>query len=109
MAPLTPAELLYGFKVVVKLFQRSDFTSESKLLQRGHCVPKSSPVHTFDPFLDSLGIVRVGERLRYLILPNEEKHPVILHGKSALAYLVMGWAHEQSVHGGSRLTDYRAI
>ena len=109
MSPLAPTELRHEFLVLVKLSQQHDFASEIQHLQHGHCAPKSSTIHTLDPFLDSLGILRVGGRLRNSTLPDDEKHPVILHGRNALATLVIGWAHEQSVHGGFRLTYCRAI
>lgn len=61
-----------------------------------------SPLKTLDPFLGDSGTLRVGRRLRKLLLPYEEKHRVILDERWHLASAVVDWAHQFALH-----TDYR--
>lgn len=56
------------------------------------------------PFIDKNDIIRVGGRLTNSSLPYEQKHPVILHGNTQLAQLLIDWAHKTALHGGFQLT-----
>ena len=65
---------------------------------------KRSPLRALTPFLDNSGIIRVGGRIQTSHLPYNERHPVILPRDCWLSNLVLGWAHQSSLHGGVALT-----
>jgi hypothetical protein len=66
---------------------------------------KSSSIAKLDPFLDNLGIWRVGGRLsKAQDLGFQERHPIILPKKSHVTTLVIKLAHEQAEHQGRGLS-----
>ncbi|XP_018404637.1 PREDICTED: uncharacterized protein LOC108781220 [Cyphomyrmex costatus] len=67
-------------------------------------IPRSSPLIRLTPFLDALGLLRVGGRLQNSLLNEEEKHPWILPRKSTLTSLVIADAHYRALHGGTQVT-----
>lgn len=46
----------------------------------------------------------MGGRLSNAPLPYNQRHPVILHGKSPLNRLIINWAHRTALYGGFQLT-----
>ena len=61
-------------------------------------VLRSSPLSRLSPFVDSDGILRVGERLEMSNLPYDAKHPVILPKKHHISKLVITHIHNQGHH-----------
>ena len=55
------------------------------------------------PFLDDAGILRVGGRLHSALLPESEKHPIILPGDSPFAILLVERTHLTNLHGGQQM------
>lgn len=54
-------------------------------LERGSPIPKNSPLRKLNPILDSDGLVRTGGRLHHAPIEMEEKHPLIVPGRSHVA------------------------
>jgi len=55
------------------------------------------------PFIDAIGIIRVGGRLRHARLNEDSKYPILLPQKTYLTELIIRHFHHISLHGGSRL------
>lgn len=52
------------------------------------------------PFIDSAGIIRVGERLRHFLRTNRHKFPILLLKLSHLSFLIARHWHFYSCHSG---------
>ncbi|XP_055932829.1 uncharacterized protein LOC129962854 [Argiope bruennichi] len=61
--PLNAEELNYAETFFIKNVQIQKFAKDVNSLQKHHCVPPGSKLKTFNPFLDSKGLLRVGGRL----------------------------------------------
>ena len=83
--------------------QRASFAEEVQAMTKGRKIPKSSPLLTLHPFLDSAGILRVGGRESNSQLCYLSKHPVILDGKHSLTRLVVRSEHLRLLHAGPTL------
>ncbi|XP_063989937.1 uncharacterized protein LOC135169131 [Diachasmimorpha longicaudata] len=104
---LTPDELNKARLFWVRLTQKQFFASAIRTLRRDHQLPTGHQLAKMTPFLDELGIMRVGGRLRNAQLDADEMHPLILPRQSRLTTLVINEAHQRALHGGTQLT-YRA-
>ena len=58
--------------------QARHFWKETKAINAGKRVPRTSSIHQLDPFLDKDGVLRVGGRLVKSSLSHELKHPVLV-------------------------------
>ena len=89
-------------KAKFKLFlciQRSSFSNEIKRLEEGHSVFRNSSIAKLSPFLDDVGLLRVGGRLQQTLLSYEEKHPLIIP-KSHFGLLLVRFQHVLMKHTG---------
>ena len=64
-------------------------------MREGGSVLRSSPLWRLSPFVDSDGILSVGERLEMSNLPYDAKHPAILPKKHHISKLVIAYIHNQ--------------
>lgn len=101
--PLTPGEVDEARHFWIRLVQQTYFTAEVKILSNGP-LHKSSPLAALTPFIDQLGTLRVGGRLKHSPLQPEAKHPPILPRTSRLTTLVISEAHSRTLHGGTQST-----
>ena len=69
---------------------------------------RGSPLYQLDPFVDSDGVVHVGDRLWEAQLEYGEKHPALLPKSHHVADLVVRHYHNQVHHQGRQIT-HRAI
>ncbi|XP_058808605.1 uncharacterized protein LOC131674108 [Phymastichus coffea] len=109
LAPVAANELRHAFVVCAKISQRRHFAEELARLSKDGSLQGCHQLKSLEPFMDVDGAVRVGGRLARSPLPFDERHPILLHGKSAFAQLVIRWAHERCLHGGFRATYSRAL
>ena len=65
---------------------------------------KSSKIISLDPFIDDLGLLRVGVRLQHSDLPYDIKHQIILHPKAYLTRLIIVGEHSRLLQAGVQLT-----
>ena len=93
-SPLLVMDLEKTWIACIFYVQSRQFSSEIDILQRGQPVGKRNPFRDLDPFLDSDGIIRVGE-----ILPRG----------CHLGRFVVDRAHKAALHGGQALSDANAI
>ena len=98
------SELNFSFNRCVWESQHNSFLEEIESLKKGITIKRTSQLLRLSPFLDSEGILRVGGRLGNSKLPYNEKHPMILSGKSSLSRLIIDWAHRMALHGGFKVT-----
>lgn len=67
-------------------------------------LPKSSSLIRLTPFVDSAGLLRIGDRLQQSLMPASAKHPLILPKLSPLTSLIIRDAHARTMHGGTQVT-----
>ena len=92
-------ELILGEKVLVRDAQQS-FDDEKGLIEAGKELPDSSKLLCLSPYIDEDKILRVGGRLRYIPIPAEAKHPVILPRDHGVTRLLIEWLHSKNGHIG---------
>lgn len=83
--------------------QASAFANEIKCLTRKVPLPRNSKLTKTAPFIDQAGFLRVGGRLTNAPIPYNERHPIILPGKSLLAEKLIARSHLWLLHGGEQL------
>ena len=87
----------------IKIAQTSSFSREIRALNDDGEIKKNSPLKRLNPFLDSSGLLQVGERLRYAPISYDEKHPII-SPRHQINELIAALAHMRSLHVGPQLT-----
>ncbi|XP_071581890.1 uncharacterized protein [Temnothorax nylanderi] len=101
---ITTQELERAKLYWVKAVQKFSFNTELNLISNGQPLPKSNSLVRLTPFIDPSGLLRVGGRLKFSLLPPEAKHPLILPRNSPLSSLIIADAHSRTMHGGTQLT-----
>ncbi|XP_076382083.1 uncharacterized protein LOC143260481 [Megalopta genalis] len=100
---LTVRDLDKAIIVLVKLAQRNAFSKELRLLESSRIISRTSKLRSFNPFLDSNGVIRLGGRLANAQLNYDEKYPIILPAKHQLTRLIIKHEHIQLLHAGCQL------
>ncbi|XP_062714335.1 uncharacterized protein LOC134291069 [Aedes albopictus] len=100
---LTVEELSKSRLKLEKLSQWNSLAEEFNDLGRRKPVSKRSNLRLLSPFLDSDGIIRVGERLNLLEQPYHTKHPILLPSSHPFTRSVAHY-HLKLLHGGGRVT-----
>ena len=90
---------------LVKSVQSEFFTPEIKQLQQNQTISKHSSIAKLCPFLDKVGLLRVGGRLQNSkLLSFEEKHPLLLPKHSHLTTPIINDVHAKLGHLGLEYT-----
>ncbi|XP_065356328.1 uncharacterized protein LOC135950722 [Calliphora vicina] len=76
------------------------FSPERIKLQRGLNLDKSSQLTRLSAYIDELGLLRVGGRIRHSELADAVQHPIILPGKHRISKLVLEEQHVRHLHPG---------
>lgn len=100
---LTAREVREAREFWVKMVQSKCFELELRALRREQALASSSSLRRLSPFLDDIGILRVGGRLAHAPISYDEKHPVILP-RHRVSELIVRQTHARTLHGGARLT-----
>ncbi|XP_055623510.1 uncharacterized protein LOC129766935 [Toxorhynchites rutilus septentrionalis] len=100
---LTVAELASANALLIRFAQQDAFKKEIRELQRENSVSKHSSTWRLRPFLDPVGIMRVGGRLNLSQLPYQSKHPALLPKNHPFSRLISEYYHRKLLHGGGRL------
>ena len=97
-------------RAIIRMMQTKYFHDEIQDLsycdqprKRSHFLKKNS-LYKLDPFIDDMGLIRVGGRLTNSTEPFEVKHPLILPKQSNLSVLLIRNAHERVQHLGRNIT-----
>ncbi|KAK3108419.1 hypothetical protein FSP39_007685 [Pinctada imbricata] len=91
--------------VVLRLCQQGTFTNEMKCLESRKPLDKDSIVASLSPFLDDNGLLRVGGRLKYSVLQESVRNPIILSAKSHVTRLLVEYIHDRISHQGRHITE----
>ncbi|XP_043493640.1 uncharacterized protein LOC122518673 [Polistes fuscatus] len=99
---LTVDELKGAEIIAIRLIQEEAFPEIIKLIKSGKEVCASFSV--LSPFVDNLGILRVGGRLARSNLPYEQRHPALLPKDHTITNAIIREKHHQIGHGGTQAT-----
>ena len=96
---LTTEELSDSENSIIKSVQHNTFSSELKALHKDKAVSASSPIVTFQPFIDDDGLLRSNSRLANAeFLPYNVKHPIILPRRDWVTKLIIRSYHSADEH-----------
>lgn len=96
-------EIEEALNTCIKIVQEQEFNEEINCLKNNKQVNRTSKLKTLDPYLDEIGILRVGGRLRNANIEENSKHPIILGKNNQLIPLIIAEAHTTTLHGGMQL------
>jgi hypothetical protein len=77
-AYLTVSEIRNAHTVVIKLTQSESFAEDIRMLKKHGELPKGSKLIKLNPYLDQDGLLRVGGRLKFAKMNEDQKHQLIL-------------------------------
>ncbi|CAK9816429.1 hypothetical protein ANTPLA_LOCUS8963 [Anthophora plagiata] len=100
---LTTRELIDAERILVRLAQREQFKSDIALLTDNKPLTRSN-LKSLNPFIDEMGVIRVGGRLRNAPISYDQRHPMILPAKHPLTTLIVEYEHRRLLHSGHQLT-----
>lgn len=104
-AEFTVEESNKASAIIIRAAQEEVYSQEIKCIQKQERIPKSSPLHNLDPFIDVQGLLRVGGCLHRSSLNQSEKTPLIIPGKHHIATLLIRHHHEHIHHQGCHFTE----
>ena len=81
-------------EVIINLVQKESFNEQYTLLLNNEEI-KNGRLKELSPFLDENGIIRVGSRLKWVKIPYEWKHQIILPAKHHITTLIVRKYHNQ--------------
>lgn len=96
---LSPEERQDALLSCVRLVQTQSFGKEIGLLRSGHGKLRGS-LARLNLFLDDVGLLRVGGRLRNAELPYEARHPLLLPKSGHFVELLIRDRHVKNCHAG---------
>ncbi|XP_055859438.1 uncharacterized protein LOC129921565 [Episyrphus balteatus] len=97
---LRSSELLYA-KQKCLLWAQEEFSEEIQSLKTGKCISSRSKLSSLSPFLDDVGLLRVGGRISNAVdVSYSLKHPIILPEGHAVSRLIIQDAHTKFLHAG---------
>lgn len=90
---------IFWFKQV----QRKAYRSEIECIKNGETqYPSKSTIVALRPILDKDGMLRASGRIEKANRSINQKHPIIIPGKSRLSFLLLNEAHDKTGHGGTQ-------
>ncbi|XP_044757729.1 uncharacterized protein LOC123315893 [Coccinella septempunctata] len=95
---VTSMELESALTDLIRSTQISAFSREMLLLKKGNSLPKCWRKLT--PFLDKLGILRVGGRLVNSRLGYDQVYPILLPSRHRFTELMIEYTHRKYLHAG---------
>jgi len=97
---LTVNKLQNARNVWLRYAQHDEFRSELNSLTESKPVRSNSRLKRLNPFIDTVGLIRVGDRLDYLVASEERRHPVILPPKGKIVKMIFEQMHVELLHIG---------
>ncbi|XP_060536764.1 uncharacterized protein LOC132708412 [Cylas formicarius] len=82
--------------------QHQVFQTEIKCLNSNQNIPKGSKLLALSPFIDEIGLLRVGGRLKNSHLAFNHKHPIVLPSKHHFTRLLIEHYHRKYLHAGTQ-------
>lgn len=102
-ASLSPNEIQAAKIYWLKIMQVELFPNELASLVQNCPLPKSRSLSSFNSYVDSDGLLRVGGRLCHSHLPEAIKHFILLRSHPLLS-LIISHHHLKTLHGRLQLT-----
>ena len=102
-SPLTVGELDKAESYWVKLSQRAHFSREIGALKAERGISRASPLLSLNPFLDTVGLLRVGGREQNSKRLYGSQHPLIMHSRHPIAKFLACSEHVRLLHAGPLL------
>lgn len=99
---LQPTELQGALNRLITLCQAEAFPQELKHLKSQQVLKTSSAILSLSPFLDEIGIIRVGGRMKNSEFSFDKKFPVLLPKSHVLTQLIFKHFHELQLHCGAQ-------
>ena len=100
MGRLTTSELNDAEYAIFMCLQRETYSKTLDDIQHNRPLSNKNPLKKMNPFIDELGLLRVGGRLHHSAVPYESKHPIILPKHSCVTMSIVTAAHKQLGHMG---------
>ncbi|XP_023247400.1 uncharacterized protein LOC106642609 [Copidosoma floridanum] len=100
---LSAQELSWASAACFRALQRRHFPIELEQLQANKPLSKQSNLVRLAPYLDEIGLIRVGGRLENAPLPYSERHPIVLPGNDTIVKRLVQDTHINTLHGGVQL------
>ncbi|XP_039304174.1 uncharacterized protein LOC105205337 [Solenopsis invicta] len=101
---ISPNEIAHSIQVLTRLIQQEYFSKKLELLAKQQNLNKNSSILRLNPFIDEIGILRVGGRLKFSHLPYDAKHPILLPGRHPFSRLIVIHEHQRHFHAGPQAT-----
>ena len=99
--PLSTEEIQNSKNLWLQFIQQQSFPLELKQLKEGKNVKVNSPLLKFNPYYDGDDkLIKMGGRLQFSDLTEDEKHPIILPNKSYIVKLIAEEIHRRQLHAG---------
>ena len=89
---------------IIRDVQKVVFQDDLRLIRLNEVLPKSSPILSLSPFIDSRGVLRVGGRLKNAPISEEAKHPCILPSNHPVTKIIVSHEHVTNGHIGPEHT-----
>ena len=100
-APLDSADMIIAENYWLQRIQEECFKEELLKLQKNEAVNRNSKLVKLSPYYDEKdGLIKMGGRVQYSDLREEEKHPIILPYSSYLVKLIIEDVHRKQLHSG---------
>lgn len=97
-------ESLFSINLMYRSVQMRAFASEYKALSKGDSINTSSSILSLSPFMDEVGLMRVGGRLKNSKLQFDACHPILLPRNYDLTHRVIEYEHVRNLHSGTQAT-----
>lgn len=98
---LSSIETERSLHMIVKHEQKKFYANEIKCLTS--LTPVSGSLKPLSPFLDDIGLIRVGGRLHHAPIAYAKQHPIVLPKDSDITILIVRDEHLKLLHAGQRL------
>lgn len=100
---VSSVEMDEALNIIIRRCQDYSFSEELKDIAKGVTSKRKGVLTSLNPFVDDMGILRVGGRLQLADINDGMKHPIIIPNKSSLTNLLISDAHQKTLHGGPQL------
>lgn len=96
--PITAEEYSKGARVLIQHAQSVKYANELKYLKAGEPIPVNSSIVKLIPFVDNVGILRVGGRLNHATIAPKTRHPILLPHDHRLTRVILEKIHQNCGH-----------
>ena len=97
---LSCEEIAMAETVMLKRVQEDSFVDELRTLQAGGTLPTRNKISPLSPFIDEVGVLRVGGRIENANVPHNAKHQLILPKDHPVTKLLIIHEHRSNAHVG---------